>query len=67
MKMNHQVAVVATVSQQMDEDGQLVVRIEPTDSVETLERSPEPETITPDDYPITVETSSYDLTSEIGK
>jgi len=55
------VAVVATVSQQMDEDGQLVVRIEPTESDENLE------TENPIEFenPEAVECGSFDLSGEI--
>ena len=53
---------MATVSQQMDEDGQLVVRIEPTESDENLE------TENPIEFenPEAVECGSFDLSGEIG-
>jgi len=53
---------VATVSQQVDEDGQLVVRIEPTETDDNLQSEKPIEF----ENPVEVESNNFDLSGEIG-
>lgn len=53
---------MATVSQQMDEDGQLVVHIEPTESDDSLQTEKPIEF----ENPLAVDSNNFDLSGEIG-
>lgn len=53
---------MATVSQQVDEDGQLVVRIEPTETDDNLQSEKPIEF----ENPVEVESNNFDLSGEIG-